>query len=131
MPVIKPAYVRRDRFFHKCKIVASPGKVRIIIYPDIGNRLVKIKGQLSIRELHTILSSKGITELEIRASDVLNIRKYPLRRTRRDIADLFPEEISGNVSEVLIRLRNSKKICLILFEKDVGRLVKSLKKYVG
>ncbi len=128
MPIIKPAYIRRDRFFHKCKIVVSPRKARIIIYPNISNRLVKIKGQLSIRELHTILSSKGVTELEIRASDVLNIRKYPLRRTRRDIADLFPEKISGNVSEVLMRLRNRKEICLILLEKDVGRLVKSLRK---
>ncbi|GEM_PF-3259269 len=130
MPVIKPAYVRRDRFFHKCKIVTSPRNVRIIIYPDISNRLVKIKGQLSIRELHTLLSSKGITELEVHASDVLNIRKYPLRRTRRDLAGLFPEEVSGNVSEVLIKLRSGREICLILFERDVGRLVKSLKKYV-
>ena len=128
MPVIKPAYVRRDRFFHKCRIITSPGKIRIVIYPDISNRLVGVKGQLSIRELHTILSNKGIQELKLFAKDVVYVRRYTIRRTRRDIANLFPEEIHGNVSEVLIKLRNGKEICLILFEKDANKLVKSIRK---
>jgi len=128
MPVIKLAYIRRDRFFQRCKILVSPGSVRIIIFPVISNRLVKIKGQLSIKELHTLLTSKGITELKIRTNDVLNIRKYPLRRSRKDFANLFPEEIRGNISEVLIKLRNGKELCLILFEKDLNKLVKSLNK---
>jgi len=128
MPVIKPAYVRRDRFFHKCRIITSPGKIRIVIYPDISNRLVGVKGQLSIRELHTILSNKGIQELKLYAKDVAYVRRYTIRRTRRDIANLFPEEIHGNVSEVLIKLRNGKEICLILFEKDANKLVKSIRK---
>ncbi len=125
MGVIKLAYFREGRILRKCKVIFGEGKVKVKLYPDIHYMVVKLRGQLSIRELQTILGSRGTDLLEFMVSDVKSVVKYGVRRTRRGLRELFPEDVKGNLSEVLIKLPNAT-LCLLMMEKDAVKILKYL-----
>ncbi len=128
--IIKRAYVRVGRYLRRCRIKIHYEERRITItpYPDIVGVTARVRGELPTSELRTLLSSKGIREIEISAEDSPSVSKYCLRRSRKDLAGLFPEDVKGNLAELVVNIRGGPTLTLVMFENDALRLEKLLKK---
>ena len=83
--LIKWVYARIGRYLRKCrvKIYHREGKVVITLFPEVVGTTARVRGELSVSELRTLLNTKGIRELEIKAGDHVSTTKYCLRRGRR------------------------------------------------
>lgn len=130
MPIIvKEAYLVRERYFIKCRIrFFKDSPIEITILPKIKGRVVRVRGAPSLSELENLLDKKGVKKVEIWPEDITEVRTYLVRRDRKDLKDLFPDEDSPAkfLSVLLLRLSNDQEVKLLLKEKDALRLRKTI-----
>jgi hypothetical protein len=122
LKLFKKAYYLDNFIIRPAKIfIKNNEELHIIPSKKVAFRIAGLRGALSTKEIEILSSITTPEEIIIKREDIVEFERYPLKRERKDIKQLFDDEDRGNVFQITLKTTRGD-IKLLILQRDVMKI---------